>query len=265
MRHIPRKRFGQNFLEDRSAIAQIISAIHPQASDHIIEIGPGMGALTQPLAKATNHLELIEIDRDIVQQLRVQYPEERVVIHEANVLKFDFSKLGGNLRIVGNLPYNISTPLLFHLIGFNSNIKDLHVMLQKEVVTRMVANPSTADYSKLSVMLQYRFAMEWLFTIAPSSFRPPPKVESAFVRLIPTTPKIVAQDESLFSQVVFAAFAKRRKTLLNNLREFFSLSDFSHLGIDAQQRAQDLPFENFVTMANYLRSQKRYSKMHGTA
>lgn len=138
-------------------------------------------------------------------------------------------------------------------------------MLQKEVVTRMVANPSTAEYSKLSVMLQYRFAIEWLFTIAPASFRPSPKVESAFVRLIPITPGIVAKDETLFSQVVFAAFAKRRKTLLNNLREFFSVSDFNHLGIDAQERAQDLPLENFVTMANYLHGRKRVSEMHGTA
>lgn len=265
MRHIPRKRFGQNFLEDPSAIAKIVAAIHPQASDHIIEIGPGMGALTRPLAKVTTQLELVEIDRDIVQELKTQYSAQQVVIHEADVLKFDFSKLGGNLRIVGNLPYNISTPLLFHLIAFNSNIKDLHVMLQKEVVTRMVANPSTAEYSKLSVMLQYRFAIEWLFTIAPASFRPSPKVESAFVRLIPITPGIVAKDETLFSQVVFAAFAKRRKTLLNNLREFFSVSDFNHLGIDAQERAQDLPLENFVTMANYLHGRKRVSEMHGTA
>lgn len=136
-------------------------------------------------------------------------------------------------------------------------------MLQKEVVTRMVANPSTAEYSKLSVMLQYRFAMEWLLTLAPASFRPSPKVESAFVRLTPITSGIAAQDETLFSRVVFAAFAKRRKTLLNNLREFFSVSDFIYLGIDAQQRAQDLPLENFVAMANYLHDRKRVSEMGG--
>ncbi len=265
MKHIARKRFGQHFLEDRGAIAQIISAIHPQPEDHIVEIGPGLGALTHPLVKLSNHLELIEIDRDIVRELEGQYRKDQLSIHEADVLKFDFSKLGGNLRIVGNLPYNISTPLLFHLIGFNSHIKDLHVMLQKEVVTRMVAKPSTGEYSKLSVMLQYRFTMEWLFTIPPSGFRPPPKVESAFVRLIPSLPNLVAKDESLFSQIVFAAFAKRRKTLSNNLREFFSLSDFSTLGINAQQRAQDLTFRDFVSMANYLDGQKRYSKMHGAA
>lgn len=250
-RHHPRKRFGQNFLVDESVIAAIVTAVGPQPRDLMVEIGPGLGALTRPLSARVERLHVIEIDRDIVARLRTIYAEERVTIHEGDALKFDFAALGAGLRVVGNLPYNISTPLLFHLAESASAIRDIHVMLQKEVVERMVAAPSSADYGRLSVMLQYRFEMERIITVPAAAFRPAPKVESAVARMVPFARlPHPARDEAWFGKIVAAAFAQRRKTLRNALRNYFRGEDFSRLGVDAGLRAQDLRIADFVRLAD---------------
>lgn len=253
MRHNPRKRFSQNFLIDQQIIACIIAAIGPQKNDRIIEIGPGLGALTNPLLKIVDHLDVIEIDRDIVEKLHKQTPQEKLTIHAADALKFDFSNFGSRLRIVGNLPYNISTPLLFYLSQFNAQIFDMHFMLQKEVVERMAGIPGTSEYGRLSVMLQYRFDIEQIFNVPAESFHPAPKVESAIVRMIPRHASfLTAQDEILLSQVVTAAFSQRRKILRNTLHHFLSADDFSFLGIDSGLRAENLSVENFTAITNFL-------------
>jgi len=254
MHHSPRKRFGQNFLVDQQIIAQIIAEIYPQKGDRIIEIGPGLGALTRPLLQAIDHLDVVEIDRDIVNRLEKEFTPEKLTIHATDALKFDFSTLlGDKLRIVGNLPYNISTPLLFHLSQFPEHILDMHFMLQKEVVERMVGMPATSEYGRLSVMLQYRFDMEYVFSVPAESFRPIPKVESAIVRMIPRHPSALkAKDEILFSQIVAAAFSQRRKTLRNTLHYYLEADDFSALGIDPGLRAENLAVEEFVAIANFL-------------
>lgn len=251
MRHIPRKRFGQNFLTDESVIDAIVAAIEPQPRDLLVEIGPGLGALTRPLAARLDHLHVIEIDRDIVARLRTAFPPARVTVHEGDALKFDFGALGVRLRVIGNLPYNISTPLLFHLAQHAGAIRDIHVMLQKEVVERMVAAPSSAQYGRLSVMLQYRFEMERVLVVPPGSFRPVPKVESAVVRMTPyASLPHPARDESRLRAIVAAAFAQRRKTLRNTLKALFGAGDLERLGVDAGLRAQDLRVEDFVRLAN---------------
>ena len=251
--HIPRKRFGQNFLVDQQVIRDIIFAINPSENDVIVEIGPGLGALTRPLLQTLKHLHVVEIDRDIVKRLREEHPPTRLTIHEADALRFDFSSIGDRFRVVGNLPYNISTPLLFHLSEFSTHLIDLHFMLQKEVVERMVATPGTKDYGRLSVMLQYCFTMEYLFTVPPDAFRPAPKVESAIVRMVPfTTPAYPAKNEQLFAKIVAAGFGQRRKTLRNTLHDFMSPEDFSRVAIDPQLRAENLSVEAFVQIANYL-------------
>jgi len=253
MRHNPRKRFGQNFLTDRRIISNIISEIHPNKEDKVVEIGPGLGALTRPLLETLDHLDVVELDRDIVERLGKEFPEDKLTIHTADALKFDFSILGDNLRIVGNLPYNISTPLLFHLKQFARNIVDMHFMLQKEVVERMVASPSSPDYGRLSVMLQYCFGMEQVFIVPPECFRPIPKVESAIVHMFPLKqPIAVAEDEAFFSEIVMAAFSQRRKTLRNTLRDFLSPEDFKVLEIDSTMRAENLSVTQFVRIANHL-------------
>ncbi|MBI1965462.1 MAG: 16S rRNA (adenine(1518)-N(6)/adenine(1519)-N(6))-dimethyltransferase RsmA [Betaproteobacteria bacterium] len=252
MRHRPRKRFGQNFLVDESVVAAIVAAVAPQPGDRVVEIGPGLGALTRPLSAQVNHLHVIEIDRDIVKRLEATLPRERVTIYAGDALKFDFSTLGRGLRVVGNLPYNISTPLLFHLAGHAAAIRDIHVMLQKEVVERMVAHPSDSDYGRLSVMLQYRFRMERVLEVPSAAFHPVPKVESAVVRMAPfAQPPHPARDEALFAAIVAAAFAQRRKTLRNALRQHFGTEDFRRLGVDAGLRAQDLSVEDFVRLADH--------------
>ncbi|QOJ23390.1 MAG: 16S rRNA (adenine(1518)-N(6)/adenine(1519)-N(6))-dimethyltransferase RsmA [Gammaproteobacteria bacterium] len=253
MRHNPRKRFGQNFLVDQHIIAQIIAEIYPQKSDRLLEIGPGLGALTRPLLQTADHLHVVEIDRDIVARLNDEFTPDELTIHAIDALKFDFSALGGKLRIVGNLPYNISTPLLFHLSQFSEHILDMHFMLQKEVVDRMVGVPATSDYGRLSVMLQYRFDMEYVFSVPAQSFRPMPKVESAIVRLIPRRQSVPpVKDETLFSQIVAAAFSQRRKTLRNTLQQYLTADDFGALGIDSGLRAENLSVEEFVAIANFL-------------
>jgi 16S rRNA (adenine1518-N6/adenine1519-N6)-dimethyltransferase len=251
--HEAKKRFGQNFLVDRNIIADIIRAIRPEPGDNMVEIGPGLGALTRPLLKTLKTLHVVEIDRDIIARLKTDYPQDKIVIHEGDALKFDFASLAAPLRIVGNLPYNISSPLLFHFAAYASRIADMHFMLQNEVVERMVAAPSTPEYGRLSVMLQYRFYMEKLIDVPPQSFRPAPKVDSAIVRMIPIAgDKIGVLDEELFAQVVSAAFGQRRKTLRNTLRNWLAESDFEHLGVDPQLRAENLGEAEFTRIANYL-------------
>lgn len=252
MPHRARRRFGQNFLTDGATIAEIVSAIAPRREDRMVEIGPGLAALTRPLVERLNHLHVIEIDRDIVARLRAAFSSALVTIHEGDALKFDFSPLGPDLRIAGNLPYNISTPLLFHLAGHVDAIRDMHVMLQKEVVERMVATPSSSAYSRLSVMLQYRFQMETVLEVPATAFRPVPKVVSALVRMRPLAPlPHPARDERLFGVIVATAFAQRRKTLRNALRGRFAAGDFVRVGIDPGLRAQDLPVSDFVRLADY--------------
>ena len=255
MRHVPRKRFSQNFLIDDRVITDIVSAINPQHNDLMIEIGPGLGALTGPLIAKLDHLHVIEIDRDIVARLKQTFPADRLTIHEGDALEFDFAALGPGLRVAGNLPYNISTPLLFHLARSGPRIRDIHVMLQKEVVDRMVARPSTADYSRLSVMLQYRFQLDRVLDVPAAAFRPAPKVESAVVRLLPRPPE-VACDEALFAKLVMRAFAQRRKTLRNTLKGIFDVADFAALGLDPGARAETLAVADFARAANHLARKK---------
>lgn len=262
--HIPRKRFGQHFLTDRQVIADIVAAIRPSAEDLMVEIGPGLGALTLPLLQTLRHLHVVELDRDIVARWEKHDAAKKLTIHACDALKFDFnsldSPLSGNpntpLRVVGNLPYNISTPLLFHLAAFPV-ITDMHFMLQKEVVDRMVAPPSTPAYGRLSVMLQYQFAMESVLDVPPEAFSPPPRVDSAVVRMKPWHQRpFIANDEALLSKIVLSAFAMRRKTLHNTLKDYLGRPDFEKLGLDGGMRAENLSVEDFVRIANSVSGQK---------
>ena len=249
--HRARQRFGQNFLIDDAVVDAIVAAIAPRRDDRIVEIGPGLGALTRPLCEHVERLHVIEIDRDIVARLHAGFPAATLAIHEGDALAFDFSGLGHHLRVVGNLPYNISTPLLFHLAHHAEAISDIHVMLQKEVVERMVAAPGASDYGRLSVMLQYRFAMERVLEVPAAAFRPTPEVESAVVRMTPHRPlPHPARDEAVFAAVVAEAFAQRRKTLRNTLKGRFGPAELAHLGIDPGLRAQELRVEDFVRLAD---------------
>ena len=250
MAHVPRKRFGQHFLHERGVVARIIAAIDPRPGDAMVEIGPGLGALTMPLLERVDHLHVVEIDRDIVAQLRATHAPDRLTVHAGDVLAFDFGALPAPLRIVGNLPYNISTPILFHLLGQAARVRDMHFMLQREVVDRMVARPSTAAYGRLSVMLQVRYAMTKLFDVAPGAFRPPPKVESAIVRLIPRADRPDCDDAAL-GRVVTAAFTKRRKTLRNALAGAVRDDALAALGIDPQLRPENLAVDDYVALARY--------------
>lgn len=253
MKHLAKKRFGQNFLTDQSIINSLVEAISPKADDLMVEIGPGLGALTQPLLKQLNHLHVVEIDRDIIAWMQKTYPNDKVSIHHSDVLKFDFASIGERIRVVGNLPYNISSPILFKLLENASQIIDMHFMLQKEVVERMVAAPSTSEYGRLSVMLQYRLKMEYLITVPPESFDPAPKVESAFVRCVPHAAlPYPAKDEAQFAKIVLAAFSQRRKTLRNTLKGLLDDAGFEALGIDSQWRAENLSVAQFVAIANFL-------------
>lgn len=251
--HTPRKRFGQNFLVDDGIIHAIVNAMNPQAGETVVEIGPGLGALTRPLLERLPHLHAVELDRDIVARLQKSWPAERLTVHSCDALKFDFGQLGHELRIIGNLPYNISTPLLFHLMAFAAQIRDMTFMLQKEVVERMVAEPSAADYGRLSIMLQRRFHLQWLLDVPPTAFNPPPRVDSAVVRLIPrTADEIAPLDEELFARVVAAAFSQRRKTLRNTLGKLLQPGDFSALGIDSGKRAENLAVADYEAVTLHL-------------
>lgn len=253
-KHVARKRFGQNFLNSPGVIRKIIDAIAPRPQDLMVEIGPGLAAITEPLTQALDTLHVVEIDRDLIAGLKERFPPEKLAIHEGDALAFDFGQLAqcpGTLRVVGNLPYNISSPLLFHLATFAPQVKDMHFMLQKEVVDRMVADPGSGEFGRLSVMLQYRFWMERLFIVPPGAFTPAPKVDSAIVRLIPKpTEMLTVRDEAVFAQIVTAAFGQRRKMLRNNLREFFTEEALTALGVAPTARAETLPVEDFVRLAN---------------
>ena len=251
--HVARKRFGQNFLVDHGVIAAIVSAINPRRDDVVVEIGPGLGAITEPLIQRVDHLHVVEIDRDLIARLRKQHTPERMTIHEGDALAFDFASIGRDLRLVGNLPYNISTPLLFHLADYVDVLHDMHFMLQKEVVERMVAEPGTADFGRMSVMLQYRFYLEWLIDVPPESFDPPPKVQSAVVRLIPKpVSELTAKSQEKLSQVVLTAFSQRRKMLRNTMKGMLSDAGFAELGIAPTLRPEDVSVEDYVRIANYL-------------
>ena len=253
MKHIAKKRFGQNFLTDQGVIASLVMAIAPNIDDLLVEIGPGLGALTKPLLQRLKLLHVVEVDRDIIAWMEKAYVNQAIAIHSADALKFDFTSLGENLRVTGNLPYNISTPILFHLLDNVSHITDMHFMLQKEVVERMVASPSTAAYGRLSVMLQYRLKMDYLITVPPEAFEPAPKVESAFVRCVPhAVLPYIATDEALFAKVVLAAFGQRRKTLRNTLKGLLDDDGFNALELNSQLRAENLSVADFVRISNYL-------------
>ncbi|MCX7164985.1 MAG: 16S rRNA (adenine(1518)-N(6)/adenine(1519)-N(6))-dimethyltransferase RsmA [Rhodocyclales bacterium] len=254
--HSTRRRFGQNFLVSPGIIHRIVDAIGPRAGDTVVEIGPGLGAITDPLLERIDHLHVVEIDRDLIARLRKRFPAEQLTIHEGDALEFDFGalKAQGPLKIVGNLPYNISSPLLFHLVAFAPLVHDMHFMLQKEVVDRMVAGPGSKDFGRLSVMLQYHYHMERMFIVPPGAFNPAPKVDSAIVRMIPKTNGAdeVAKDHLLFARVVTAAFSQRRKMLRNTLREFVSEADLAALGITPTARAEDIAVADYVRLANSL-------------
>ena len=254
--HQARKRFGQNFLNDDGVIADIVAAIAPKSNDRMVEIGPGLAAMTTPLLDTLKHLHVVEIDRDLIARLKQRFKPERLTIHEGDALEFDFASLAGeanDLRVVGNLPYNISTPLLFHLAEYADRVRDMHFMLQKEVVERMVAEPGGAEYGRLSVMLQYRYVMELLFIVPPTAFNPPPKVDSAIVRMIPLpAAALTAKDYALFAKVVTAAFGQRRKMLRNTLRELIDEAGLTALGIAPTARAEDLGVAEYVRIANAL-------------
>jgi 16S rRNA (adenine1518-N6/adenine1519-N6)-dimethyltransferase len=259
--HRPRKRFGQHFLHDPAIIDRIVTAIHPQTDDNLVEIGPGQGAITLPLLRAAGELHVVELDRDLVGPLQQQARDAgKLTIHNTDALRFDFCGLAGSgpLRIVGNLPYNISTPLLFYLLEQSRCINDMHFMLQKEVVDRLAAEPGTGQYGRLSVMVQYRCEVTPLFTIGAGAFRPPPRVESAFVNLRPYhTLPVTVQDETVLAAVVRQAFSQRRKTLRNVLREMLDVDAMQALGIDPALRAEMLGIREFAALANQVASGRK--------
>lgn len=247
--HRARRRFSQNFLIDRGYIDRIVRSIAPRKDDHVVEIGPGRGALTEPLSAAVDQMDVIEIDRDEVHLLKQRYSREALTIHCADVLAFDFRSIGNRLRIVGNLPYHISTPILFAVDAIWDSVRDCHFMLQKEVVDRMGAAPATPEYGRLSVMLQYRWTVEPLFDVPPTVFRPQPKVWSSVVRMVPTL-QVSLGDSGLFRRIVEAAFSKRRKTLRNALREIVLIEEFVACDIDPVRRGETLSVADFASLAN---------------
>lgn len=254
-KHITRKRFGQNFLTNDTVLYNIISAIDPQADDNMVEIGPGLAAMTRLLLESLKQLHVIELDRDLVARLQKNFDPARLHVHSADALKFDFSDipLAGEkkLRVVGNLPYNISSPLLFHLTEIAPQVQDQHFMLQKEVVERMVAQPGSKACGRLSVMLQWRYNMELLFIVPPTAFDPPPRVESAIVRMIPIAQPMVCAQQKL-EAVVLKAFTQRRKVIRNCLAGMFSESQLIDAGVDPQARPEAVSMERFVALANAL-------------
>jgi 16S rRNA (adenine1518-N6/adenine1519-N6)-dimethyltransferase len=253
--HIPRKRFGQNFLHDHSVISNILASLQIKPSEHWVEIGPGQGALTTSLLEKNIKLDVVELDRDLVSLLKNKFKDSpQLNIHSADALKFDFSSLadqGGKLRIVGNLPYNISTPLLFHLLENASTIADMHFMLQKEVVDRICAAPGSKKYGRLSVMMQYCCVAECLFDVYPVSFDPVPKVMSAIIKLTPhLEPPVQVNDEAIFKKVVTQAFSQRRKTLRNCLKTLIDEDKICALGINPAARSETLSLDDFANISN---------------
>ena len=258
-KHRARKRFGQHFLSDPGVIDAIVRAVHPTGDDIIVEIGPGQGAITDALARSAGHLHAVELDRDLVARLRRRYEDKpNVTVHEADALQFDFASLGDRIRVVGNLPYNISTPLLFHLLKFRKQIIDMHFMLQKEVVDRMAASPGSKAYGRLGIMLGCHLNIESLFDVPPEAFDPPPEVTSAIVRLDPLPPGAFdIQDEHGLSTLVSTAFMQRRKTLRNSLKKSVETLDFEAVGIDASLRPEQVSIADYVRLSNHLRQKSR--------
>lgn len=254
--HQARKRFGQNFLQDKRIIERIINAIAPKEDDSLVEIGPGLGALTEPLLQKAGKLDVVEIDRDLIPVLKTQFFSfSGFNIHHSDALEFDFTSLKQDkpLRLVGNLPYNISTPIIFHLLKQPDIILDMHFMLQKEVVERLAANPGGKDYGRLSIMAQYHCKVEQLFVVPPTAFKPEPKVDSAIVKLTPHTQKpYLAHDEKQLAHVVREAFHMRRKTLKNNLKSIISSDELDKLGIDSSLRPEKISLKEYVSIANKL-------------
>lgn len=255
--HRARKRFGQNFLHDAGVIHKILRAIAAKEGQHLLEIGPGQGALTEGLVDSGAQLDVIELDLDLIPQLKWKFglkPNFR--LHQGDAMKFDFSTLpqaGEKLRVVGNLPYNISTPLIFHLLEHAGIIQDMHFMLQKEVVERLAAEPGNGDWGRLSIMVQYFCKVDYLFTVGPGAFNPPPKVESAIVRLAPyAEPPYPAKDHRLLERIVREAFNQRRKTLRNTLKALLSVEDIEAVGVDPTLRPEQLDVSDFVKLANRL-------------
>jgi 16S rRNA (adenine1518-N6/adenine1519-N6)-dimethyltransferase len=251
--HTARKRFGQNFLADAHWVARIVAAVDPRPGDNIVEIGPGLAALTGGLIAGAGRIHAIEIDRDLAARLAADFPDQQLELHVADALDFDYASLGPRLRVVGNLPYNISTPLLFRLAERASQLHDLHVMLQKEVVARMTAAPATRDYGRLSVMLQATFQMTRLFVVPPGAFQPVPQVDSAVARLVPlgaATPHIA--DPALFARIVAAAFGQRRKTMRNALASVCDAAALVAAGVDPRARGETLAVADYVRLANAL-------------
>jgi 16S rRNA (adenine1518-N6/adenine1519-N6)-dimethyltransferase len=255
--HKARKRFGQNFLVDHGIIRDIVRAVHPQVEDRIVEIGPGKGAITELLADACNYLSVIELDRDLVPWLQVKFEKHpNFQLFQADALKFDFAQLMDNekpLRIVGNLPYNISTPLIFHLLSYANQVQDMHFMLQKEVVKRMAAEPGSGAYGRLGIMVQYYCAVENLFEVPPESFDPAPKVDSAIVRLVPHAQlPFVASNIKTFQTLVNVAFQQRRKTLRNSLKSLLDAAQLESLPVDLNLRPENISVGDYVRISNLL-------------
>jgi 16S rRNA (adenine1518-N6/adenine1519-N6)-dimethyltransferase len=253
MKHVARKRFGQNFLTDKQVLSDIIEAIGPRPGQAMVEIGPGLAAMTALLLKQLDHMHVVELDRDLVARLEKAYPRERLTVHSGDALKFDFGAIpvpeGQKLRVVGNLPYNISSPLLFHLAEFAHLVEDQHFMLQKEVVERMVAEPGTKAYGRLSVMLQWRYDMALMFIVPPTAFDPPPQVESAIVRMVPTRRKLEC-DGARLAAVVAKAFSQRRKVIRNCVAGMFTEQQLVEVGIDPGTRPETVSLEQYVALAN---------------
>ena len=255
MKHVARKRFGQNFLTDKQVLSDIIDAIGPRRGEAMVEIGPGLAAMTALLIKQLDHMHVVELDRDLVTRLEKAYPPEKLTVHSGDALKFDFGAIpvpeGQKLRIVGNLPYNISSPLLFHLADFAHLVEDQHFMLQKEVVERMVAVPGTKAYGRLSVMLQWRYDMALMFIVPPTAFDPPPQVESAIVRMVPTKRQLPC-DAKRLEIVVAKAFSQRRKVIRNCVAGMFTEAQLVEAGIDPSLRPEAVSLEQYVALANLL-------------
>ncbi|MYN26566.1 16S rRNA (adenine(1518)-N(6)/adenine(1519)-N(6))-dimethyltransferase RsmA [Duganella levis] len=259
MKHVARKRFGQNFLHDKHVLGSITEAIDPHVDDTMVEIGPGLAAMTDQLLRTLKHMHVVELDRDLVTRLEKAYPRNKLTVHSGDALKFDFSAIpvqgaaeGKKLRIVGNLPYNISSPLLFHLATFAPLVQDQHFMLQKEVVERMVAPPGSKVYGRLSVMLQWRYDMSLLFVVPPEAFDPPPRVESAIVRMIPVANPLACDGPTL-EAVVLKAFSQRRKVIRNCLAGMFTEEQIIEAGIKPTDRPETVGLAQYVALANLLK------------
>ena len=264
--HRARKRFGQNFLNDQYIISQIVTAINPHDDENLVEIGPGLGAITEPVAGMTNHLNVVELDKDLVSRLE-SHPtlSDKLSVYQADALKFDFAQLikddGKKMKVFGNLPYNISTPLLFHLFEYADNIESMHFMLQKEVVKRMTAEPGSKAFGRLTVMTQYYCDTMPVVEVPPDCFDPPPKVDSAVIRLIPKPQSArTVKDIKKLNQVCLEAFNQRRKTLRNCLKNLISAEQIESLGIDAGLRPEYLTLDNFIALANLLETSAEKSE-----